>query len=64
MKILFVANRAWNFRNFRWGLIRYFQNTGNEVLAAAANDDTVGDLERNNIQFIKLNIESRTKNPF
>ena len=64
MRVLLVANRAWNFRNFRWGLIKNFKMNGDQVLAVAAADGVEGELLENDVQFIPIAMDSKTKNPF
>ncbi len=63
MRILLVANTAWNIRNFRWGLVRAFRARGDEVAAAAPPDDSVQAIAAEGVAFHPLRMRASSTNP-
>lgn len=63
MRLLFVANTAWNIRNFRWGLARAFRERGDEVLAAAPADDTAAAIAAEGVAFHPLPMQASSTSP-
>ncbi len=63
MRILFVANTAWNIRNFRWGLVRAFRAGGHEVLAAAPADGGGAALAAEGVPFHAVAMRPSSTNP-
>ncbi len=63
MKLLFVANTAWNIRNFRWGLVRAFRGRGDEVAAAAPPDDSAAAIAADGIRFHPLAMRASSTSP-
>lgn len=60
-----VANTAFNLFNFRLGLIKALQAAGYRVLAIAPNDEYVGFLQEQNIEFVEVKkLARKGTNPF
>jgi glycosyltransferase involved in cell wall biosynthesis len=63
MKILFVANTAWNIRNFRWGLVEAFRARGDEVLVAAPADHATPAIVASGVPFFDVAMDPASTNP-
>ena len=63
MRILFVANTAWNIKNFREDLIKDFINKGYEVQVLASKDDTISVLSKWGCKCTEINFLGRGVNP-
>jgi len=63
MKILIVANTAWNIYNFRFGLAEAFIQGGHELLAAAPPDSYGSLLRDRGICFYPLRMNSQATDP-
>jgi glycosyltransferase involved in cell wall biosynthesis len=63
LRILFVANTAWNIRNFRWGLVSAFRARGDEVLVAAPADDSVAAIAAEGVLYHEAAMDASSTNP-
>lgn len=62
-KILIAINSAWNFVNFRAGLIRALVAAGYEVVAVAPGDRYAARLEALGCRFIPMQMDNKGTNP-
>jgi len=63
VKVLVVINSAWNFVNFRSGLISALISQGYEVVAVSPTDKYVPNLIEMGVRFIPVYIRSKGTNP-
>ena len=63
MRVLIVLNSAWNLLNFRSGLIKALVAKGHKVILAAPADENVPALNKLDIRFIDLPMQSHSTNP-
>ena len=63
MKIAIILNSSWNIYNFRRGLVQYFLDRGDEVVAIAPKDDYTHRLEKMGCKFVPLDMEGTGMNP-
>lgn len=61
MKILVAINSAWNFVNFRSGLIRRLVSMGHEVVAVAPRDSYVEALQNLGCRYMEIQLDSGGK---
>ncbi len=64
MKILVAINTSWNVYNFRLGLIKALQKKGHHVSCIAPYDKYVAELQKEGVECIDIEINSKGKNPF
>lgn len=62
-KIIIAINTAWNFVNFRVGLIRSLLAAGYEVVAVAPDDKYAASLEALGCRFVPLPMDNKGTNP-
>jgi glycosyltransferase involved in cell wall biosynthesis len=62
-KVLFATNSAWNFINFRAGLIRALVTSGYEVVAVAPPDEYVPSLAALGCRFVPLPMDNGGTHP-
>jgi hypothetical protein len=63
IKILIGINLAWNFVNFRSGLIKSLISHGYEIVAIAPADEYVSQLKELGRRCIKLSIDNKGAHP-
>jgi glycosyltransferase involved in cell wall biosynthesis len=63
MKIAITINTAWNIYNFRLGLLKELQKQTNKIIALSPTDTYVNKLEKENIEFHPIVINSKGINP-
>jgi len=63
MKIIIVANTAWNIANFRLGLIQELQAKGYEVVAVAPADKHVSRITALGVRFVPIAMDNKGTNP-
>jgi glycosyltransferase involved in cell wall biosynthesis len=62
--IAFVSNSAWSVYNFRLDVIRELYKSGYAILVIAPDDDFSDFLVNEGCQYIPVNFNNRSKNPF
>ncbi len=62
-KLLIAINAAWNFTNFRAGLIRALVNAGYDVVAVAPRDKYAPQVSMLGCRFVALHIDNQGTNP-
>lgn len=63
MKIAFVTNTCWNVFNFREGLVKYFLDRGDEVIALAPGDIYAAEIEHWGVKHIHTPLDQTGTNP-
>jgi glycosyltransferase involved in cell wall biosynthesis len=62
--IAFVSNSAWSVYNFRLDVIRQFNKSGYAILVIAPDDDFSNLLVNEGCQYVSVDFNNRSKNPF
>jgi glycosyltransferase involved in cell wall biosynthesis len=62
-KLIISINAAWNFLNFRAGLVRALVAEGYEVVAVAPPSEYAPRLEELGCRFVSIRMDARSKNP-
>jgi glycosyltransferase involved in cell wall biosynthesis len=62
--IAFVSNSAWSVYNFRLDVIRQLNKRGYAILVIAPDDDFSDLLVNEGCQYVPVNFNNRSKNPF
>jgi glycosyltransferase involved in cell wall biosynthesis len=63
LKIAFIANTSWNIYNFRKGLVFYFLERGDDVLALAPRDEYSEILMNWGVKYFETPLENTGTNP-
>ncbi len=63
LKVIIAINTAWNFVNFRSGLIRALVAAGYEVVAVAPRDSYVPRVLALGCRFVSLSMDNKGTNP-
>ncbi|RYF99398.1 MAG: glycosyltransferase family 1 protein [Chitinophagaceae bacterium] len=63
-RIAFVSNSAWSVYNFRLDVIQSLIAAGHQVLVFAPADDFSGALRESGCEFVPINFNNKTINPF
>ena len=62
-KIIINLNSTWNIFNFRFGLIKFLQSEGYEIIAVAPKDEYVNYLESTGVKCYNISLNQKGVNP-